>query len=151
MKVSPEEILRKIDKYKEINHDKEKLLNLFNKADPNKCDPKIEDIKETLSYFKNDEEIIGNFARIFDPQGIEYECTGHSSYVEFCLEIDCDYDMLCWIAANNIVFACLTMNEIEWEEYLLYTICSFTEFTHTKDCVKSVIYPATESLSSIAG
>ena len=128
------EIISNIYKIDEsIRYNKDFLLKLF--KEDNNLDTRT-DFRtvpfDILEFFKNNEEIVGEFAARFP-----YWDSGELEDFLSCIDIDiedlanADKEKLCWLATNNINFTrCLT--EDEKNIFLINTCCSFDNIEFEK-------------------
>ena len=117
---TPEFILATIDRHSEI--DKETIISFFNQVDINLCKADFLNIRRTLSEFKDDENIIGNFAKIY-----KYESINDIQEFLKAIEYDGNDDMIFWLASNNIKFI-NAMTSKQRYDYILSSIASFDKY-----------------------
>ena len=142
-----ENILEHIDKFPEFQ-DRDALLYLFQEEMKNIicCNLRLSEIQTTLYLYRNDENIIGNFARIFNsiikesddialPYDKDYD---YNIFLKIIGKQD-DKDMIYWLAANNIRFL-HTLNKSDRHEYLLMTLSSFTYYDRQIDIDDDIYY-----------
>ena len=110
-----------------IRFNKDFLNKVFQNKKPDDKICFLSSFRETLLYFKDDEDLVGKFANMFGEQMLEPYC----EFVRLIGWEKDDFNKMGWLISNNIAFL-ETLPPDKMNEYLLYLCSSFDFIEHKK-------------------